>query len=173
MHDFGQEIKILSTHDHRSVFWGKIGHEIYFRDITDRKKTFETIKTNLRKNREKQEPCSGVWGYPPPENFPILRHRNAIFSTCHEIWLRKIDLEYENSKQLQVTTIKITESNENKSIHRLNLSGSTGRGGGGGPLPPCPPAIYGSHMVICTVTCTCDLWPALCICRYRCPHSNQ
>ena len=42
---------------------------------------------------------------------------NAIFSTCHEICLRKIDLEYENGKQLQVITIKITESKENKSIH--------------------------------------------------------
>ena len=161
MHDFGQEIKILSTHDHSSVFWGKIGHEIYFRDITDRKKTFETIKTNLRKNREKQEPCSGVWGYPPPENFPILRHRNAIFSTCHESCLRKIYLEYENGKQLQVTTIKITESNENKPIHRLNLSGSTGPagGGGGGQLPPCPPHLRLSHGYL---YCNLHLWPMTC-----------
>ena len=45
----------------------------------------------------------------------------------------KIDLEYENGKQLQVTIIKITESNENKSIHRLDVSGSTGPGG---QLPP-------------------------------------
>ena len=36
----------------------------------------------------------------------------------------KIDFEYENGKQLQVTTIKITESKESKSIHRLDLSGS-------------------------------------------------
>ena len=46
----------------------------------------------------------------------------------------------ENGKQLQVTIIKITESKENKSIHRLNVSGSTGPGGGGGwaaePLTP-------------------------------------
>ena len=41
-----------------------------------------------------------------------------------------------NGKQLQVTIIKITESKENKSIHRLAVSGSTGPvcvcvGGGG------------------------------------------
>ena len=53
----------------------------------------------------------------------------AIFSTCHEICLRKIDLEDENGKQLQITIIKITESKENKSIHRFDLSGSTGPGG--------------------------------------------
>ena len=58
------------------------------------------------------------------------RMRNAIFSTCHEIWLRKIDLEYENGKQLQVAIIKITESKENKSIRRLDVSSSTGRGAG-------------------------------------------
>ena len=67
-------------------------------------------------------------GCPPPENFQILRLRNAIFGTCHEICLRKIDLEDENGKQLQITIIKITESKENKSIHRLDLSGSTGPG---------------------------------------------
>ena len=38
------------------------------------------------------------------------------------------DLEDENGKQLQITIIKITESKENKSIHRLDLSGSTGPG---------------------------------------------
>ena len=83
----------------------------------------------------------GFWGYPPPANFQIWRLRNAIFSTCHEICLRKIDLEYENGKQLQVTIIKITESKETKSIQRLDVSGSTGPGG---QLPPCPPASYGS-----------------------------
>ena len=49
----------------------------------------------------------------------ILPHKIftfGIFSTCHEIYLLKIDLEYENGKQLQVTIIKITESKENKSI---------------------------------------------------------
>ena len=50
VYDFGQKIEIVSTHS--SVFWGKIGHEIYFCDIIDRKKTFETIKINLRKNRK-------------------------------------------------------------------------------------------------------------------------
>ena len=33
---------------------------------------------------------------------------------------------------MQVTQIKITESKENKSIQRLDVSSSTGRGGGGG-----------------------------------------
>ena len=80
----------------------------------------------------RQEPCGGL-GYPPPEHFQIWRLLNAIFSTSHERCLRKIDLEYENGKQLQVTIIKITESNENKSIHRLDVSGSTGPGG---QLPP-------------------------------------
>ena len=46
----------------------------------------------------------------------------------------KNDLEYENGKQLQVTIIKITEitdSKEDNSIHRLDVSGSTGLGGVG------------------------------------------
>ena len=55
----------------------------------------------------------------------VLRLRNAIFSTCHEICLRKIDLKRENGKQLQVTIIKITESKENKSIRRLDVYSST------------------------------------------------
>ena len=70
--------------------------------------------------------------------------RNAIFSTCHGICLRKVDLEYENGKQLQVTIIKVTESKENRSIHRLDVSGSigpggprgAGGGGGGGWMEP-------------------------------------
>ena len=42
-----------------------------------------------------------------------------LFSaSCHEICLRKIGLEDENGKQLQITIIKITESKENKSINR-------------------------------------------------------
>ena len=57
-----------------------------------------------------------------------------LFSALVMRCLRKIDLKYENSKQLQVTTIKITESKENKSIHRLDLSGSTGPGDQGAPL---------------------------------------
>ena len=65
--------------------------------------------------------------------------QNATFGTCHEVRLRKIDLENENGKQLQVTIIKITESKENKSIQRLDLSGSTGPGGATAPL-----ASYGS-----------------------------
>ena len=41
-----------------------------------------------------------------------------------------------NGKQLQVTIIKMTESKENKSIRRLDVSGSTGPGG---KLPLLPP----------------------------------
>ena len=41
-----------------------------------------------------------------------------------------------NGKQLQVTIIKMTESKENKSIRRLDVSGSTGPGGGKLPLLP-------------------------------------
>ena len=41
----------------------------------------------------------------------------------------KINPEYENGKLLQVTIIKITESKENKSIQRLDVSSSTGPGG--------------------------------------------
>ena len=44
------------------------------------------------------DPCRGMWGYLPRENFQIWRLRNSIFSTCHEICLRKIDLEYQNGK---------------------------------------------------------------------------
>ena len=75
----------------------------------------------------------GSGGVLPQKNFQIWRLRNAIFSTCHEICLRKIDLEDENGKQLQITIIKITESKENKSIHRLDLSGSTGPGEAAAP----------------------------------------
>ena len=77
----------------------------------------------------------GSWGYPPQENFQIWRLWNALFSIFHEICLRKIDLEYVNGKQLQVTITKITESKENNSIHRFDVSSSTGPGGGG-YLPP-------------------------------------
>ena len=54
---------------------------------------------------------------------------------------RKIDLGYENVIRLQVTIIKITESEENKSDHRLDLSGSTGPGVGGGAAAPLPPLL--------------------------------
>ena len=60
-----------------------------------------------------------------------------LFSALVIICLRKIDLEDENGRQLQITIIKITESKENKSIHRLDLSGSTGPGAGGS----CPTAL--------------------------------
>ena len=54
---------------------------------------------------------------------------------------QKIDLEYENGKQLQVTKIKITEitdSKEDNSIHRLDVSGSTGLGGAAGGCGKLP-----------------------------------
>ena len=53
----------------------------------------------------------------------------------------KLTLNMKMANILQVTIIKITDSKENKSIHRLNVSGSTGQVGGGGP---CPPASNGS-----------------------------
>ena len=56
----------------------------------------------------------------------------------------KINPEYENGKQLQVTIIKVTEFKENKSVQRLDVSGSTGPGGGRGQLPPLSPATYAS-----------------------------
>ena len=61
--------------------------------------------------------------------------------TCQEIFLRKINLEYENGKQLQVTLIKITESKENKSTHRHDFSGSAGPWGSCPLVPPPPPAL--------------------------------
>ena len=83
----------------------------------------------------------GSGGILPQEDFQIWRLLNAIFSTCHEICLRKIDLQYENGKQLQVTIIKITESKENKSIYRLDLSGSIGPGRAAALLPPNTPTL--------------------------------
>ena len=75
--------------------------------------------------------------------------RTRYLSTCHEICLRKIDLEYENGKQLQVTLIKTTKSKENKSINRLDLSDSTGRGwGAAAPLAPLPPPLNMARMSI-------------------------
>ena len=56
----------------------------------------------------------------------------------HTPWTNQF-LGHENSKQLQVTTVKITESKENKSIHKLDLSGSTGPGRTA--APPYPPPL--------------------------------
>ena len=58
----------------------------------------------------------------------------------------KLTLKMKMANILQVTIIKITDSKINKSIHRLNVSGSTGPvgGWGGGSCPPCPPASNGS-----------------------------
>ena len=86
----------------------------------------------------------GCGGFFSQKIFQVWKLRNAIFSTCHEIYLRKIDLEYENGKQLQVSIIEITESKENNSIRRLDVSGSTGPGGQVPPLspPPLATALY-------------------------------
>ena len=56
-------------------------------------------------------------------------------------------LHSENGKQLQVTTIETTKTNENKSILRLDLSGSTVPGGATAPLPPPLLATALSHQV--------------------------
>ena len=80
---------------------------------------------------QRHEPCRGVWGC-----------SETLFSaTCHAICLRNIDLEYENGIQLQVTIIKIPESKENKSIHSLDVFGSTGPGGAAALLVAPPPRV--------------------------------
>ena len=77
----------------------------------------------------RHEPCRLVWG-----------SSETLFSALVMGCLWKVNLEYENGKQLQVTIIKVTESKENKSIHRLDVSGSIGPGGGSClPLTPPPP----------------------------------
>ena len=85
----------------------------------------------------RHEPCKGVWGYPPSENFQVWRLRNAISALVMRYVSEKSTSNHENYKQLQISIIKITESKENKSIHRRDLSGSTGLGGSS--CPPCPP----------------------------------
>ena len=88
--------------------------------------------------------------------YPRTSTLNISQYLLHDVWLTNLLLIYylhtpwtnqflghENGKQLQVTTIKMTESKENKSIHRLDLPGSTGLGGG--QLPPLsPPVSYAS-----------------------------
>ena len=81
--------------------------------------------------------CRGVWGY--PQNCQNWRLRNAIFSTCHEICLRKIDLEYENGKPLQVTIIKITESKVSPSKDLMSRAQQDQRGGRRASAPLAPP----------------------------------
>ena len=54
----------------------------------------------------------------------------------------KLTLNMKMANILQVTIIKITDSKENKSIHRLNVSRSTGPvGGGGGAAAPLAPLL--------------------------------
>ena len=83
----------------------------------------------------------GVWEYPPSEHFQIWRLRNAIFSSCHEIRLRKIDLEYENGKQLQVTTLLSLKKTNPSQTWFVWLNRSRGGGGGGGLAPPLATAL--------------------------------
>ena len=67
-----------------------------------------------------------------------------LFSALVMRCVRKIDLEYENGKQLQVTIIKITEitdSKEDNSIHRLDVSISTSLGGAGSRTHNCTRSI--------------------------------
>ena len=81
------------------------------------------------------ESCRGSGGILGQKIFRFGGSEMLFSALCHEIYRRKIDLEYENGKQLQVTIIKITESKENKSIQRLGVSGPTGpRGGTAAPL---------------------------------------
>ena len=66
-----------------------------------------------------------------PQKILKFRCSETLFST---LVMRDVSEEstsnHENGKPLQVTIIKITESKENKSIHRFDLSGSTGSGTG-------------------------------------------
>ena len=77
----------------------------------------------------RHEPCRGVWGYPPPEIFKFEGSEMLFSALVMRYVSKKIGLEYQNGKQLQFTIIKITESKENKSTQRLDVSGSTGPGG--------------------------------------------
>ena len=71
-------------------------------------------------------------------------HRKCqMHEPCRGVYI----LHSENGKQLQVTTIETTKTNENKSILRLDFSGSTVPGG---QLLPCPPPLLAtalSHQV--------------------------
>ena len=53
----------------------------------------------------------------------------------------KLTLNMKMANILQVTIIKITDSKENKSIHRLNVFGSTDTSGGGGAAAPLAPLL--------------------------------
>ena len=53
----------------------------------------------------------------------------------------KLTLNMKMANILQVTIIKITDSKENKSIHRLNVSRSTGPVGGGGAAASLAPLL--------------------------------
>ena len=66
----------------------------------------------------------------------VMRHVSEKSTSNHEI-----------GKQLQVTIIKVTESKENKSIHRLDVSASAGPEGAAAPLVAPPPPGY--SFVIC------------------------
>ena len=86
--------------------------------------------------------------YPSTSTLNISKYCNKPCAYhLHTPWANQFP-GHENGKQLQVTTFKIAKSKENKSIHRLDLSGSTGLGGWrGGSFPPAP-ASYGSAITI-------------------------
>ena len=71
----------------------------------------------------------GSRGVLPQKSFKFGGSETVFLALVMRYVSEKIDLEPENGKQLQVTIIKITESKENNSIHRLDESGSTGPGG--------------------------------------------
>ena len=62
----------------------------------------------------------------------------TLFSALVMRYVSESILNMENGKQLQVMLIKITESKENKSIHRLDVSSSTGPRRAAAPLAPPP-----------------------------------
>ena len=107
---------------------------------TDYRALASFLVTGGNREYRRHEACAGVWGYRPQENFQIWRLWNVIFSTCHEICLRKIVLEYENGKQLQVTITKITESKENKFIS-TDLMCLAQQVRGEGSCPPLAPSL--------------------------------
>ena len=78
----------------------------------------------------------GAWGILLQKIFKFGGSEMLFSALVMRYVSEKIDLEYENGKQLQVTIIRITESKENKSIQRLDVSGSTYPGGEADPLPP-------------------------------------
>ena len=72
----------------------------------------------------------------------------------------KLTLNMKMANIWQVTIIKITDSKENKSIHRLNVSGSTGQVGGGALAPLLATAQTGMILEGLTQTVSSD-WESM------------